>query len=128
MNPQSDIIPYKRSRFQTRLPTGRLYTLSHYWLAEIEPGLWRVGLTRFATRMLGEVVEQGFEVKEGGAVKVGQVIGWVEGFKALTDLYCVVDGAFAGGNAQLDADITRIDNCLLYTSPSPRDRQNLVCR
>ncbi|MDB5300938.1 MAG: Glycine cleavage system protein, partial [Phycisphaerales bacterium] len=45
----ADIVPYKRSRFQTRLPKGRLYTQSHFWLAETEPGLWRIGLTRFAT-------------------------------------------------------------------------------
>lgn len=110
MNPAaSDILFYKRSRFQTRLPKGRLYTPSHCWLAEVEPGVWRVGLTRFATRMLGETVEQGFEVKPGDSIRVGQTIGWIEGFKALTDLYCVVDGAFAGGNPALDADPTLID-------------------
>jgi glycine cleavage system H protein len=105
----ADIVPYKRSRFQTRLPKGRLYTQSHFWLAETEPGLWRIGLTRFATRMLGEVVEHGFEVKPGDAVNVGQTIGWVEGFKALTDVYCVANGAFAGGNPALDADTTLLD-------------------
>jgi glycine cleavage system H protein len=105
----ADIVPYKRSRFQTRLPKGRLYTQSHFWLAETEPGLWRIGLTRFATRMLGEVVEHGFEVKPGDAVKVGQTIGWVEGFKALTDVYCVANGAFAGNNPALDADTTLLD-------------------
>ena len=110
----SDIIPYKRSRFQTRLPKSRLYTLSHYWLSEMEPGLWRVGLTRFATRMLGEVVEHGFEVKEGAAIGVGQRIGWIEGFKTLTDLYCVLDGTFARGNLDLDADSTRIDKDPYY--------------
>ncbi|MDB5356925.1 MAG: gcvH, partial [Phycisphaerales bacterium] len=85
------------------------YTQSHFWLAETEPGLWRIGLTRFATRMLGEVVEHGFEVKPGDPVKVGQTIGWVEGFKALTDVYCVANGAFAGGNPDLDADTTLLD-------------------
>jgi len=104
-----ELIPYKRSRFQTRLPKNRLYTASHFWLAEQEPGLWRVGFTRFATRMLGEIVEHGFESKQGSAVKVGQVIGWVEGFKAISDLYCVGDGSFAGGNSALDADATLID-------------------
>ena len=57
--PLQDLIPYKRSRFQTRLPKNRLYTASHFWLAEVEAGLWRVGFTRFATRMLGEIVESG---------------------------------------------------------------------
>ncbi len=58
-------------------------------------GLWRVGFTKFATRMLGDFVEHAFEPKVGDPVTVGQTIGWVEGFKALTDLYCVADGTFA---------------------------------
>jgi len=41
---------------------------------------------------------------------VGQTVGWVEGFKALTDLYSVADGTFfAGGNPEIEADPTRID-------------------
>jgi glycine cleavage system H protein len=104
-----EIVSYKRSRFQTRLPVDRLYAPSHFWMREEEPGLWRVGFTRFATRMLGDLVESGFEVKDGEAVKVGQTIGWVEGFKALTDLYCVLDGTFAGGNPEADANPALID-------------------
>ena len=112
---QTRDIPYKRSRFSTRLPAERLYTPSHFWLAKLEdregdkPPLWRVGFTRFATRMLGDVVEHGFEVKVGDPISVGQTIGWVEGFKAMTDLYSVAAGHFAGGNPDLDADSTLID-------------------
>lgn len=68
-----------------------------------------MGFTRFATRMLGEVVEHGFETKVDDPIRVGQTIGWVEGFKALTDLYSVADGAFAGGNPLIDADPSLID-------------------
>ena len=100
---------YKRSRFSTRLPVDRLYTPSHFWLAEVEAGGWRVGFTKFATRMLGDLVEHGFGVKPGDKVAVGQTIGWVEGFKALTDLYCVADGEFAGTNPALEADPTLTD-------------------
>jgi glycine cleavage system H protein len=114
------VILYKRNRFQSRLPKARLYTRSHYWLEEIEPAttdrpaLYRVGFTRFATRMLGEIVEHGFETKPGEAVKVGQTLGWVEGFKALSDVYCVVDGTFEGGNPVIDADPSRIDKDPYY--------------
>lgn len=105
----TQVILYKRSRFQSRLPKNRLYAASHFWLAEQEKGLWRIGFTRFATRMLGEIVEHGFEVKPDAAVRVGQTIGWVEGFKALTDLYSVADGTFAGGNPALEQEPTLID-------------------
>lgn len=105
----SQVILYKRSRFQSRLPKNRLYTASHFWLSEQEPGVWKVGFTRFATRMLGEIVEHGFEVKPDQPVSVGQTIGWVEGFKALTDLYSVADGAFAGGNPAIEQEPSLID-------------------
>jgi glycine cleavage system H protein len=99
---------YKRSRFTTRLPTACRYTAAHMWLADEGDGVWRVGFTKFAVRMLGEVVESGFEVGAGAAVAVGQVIGWLEGFKASTDLYCAIDGAFLGGNPLLDRQAERV--------------------
>lgn len=107
--PSDSVISYKRSRFSTRLPVDRRYTPSHFWLIEIEPGMWRVGFTKFATRMLGDMVEFGFAAKAGEAITVGQAIGWVEGFKALTDIYGVVDGEFLGANPELNGDITLTD-------------------
>lgn len=103
-------VRYKRSRFSTRLPEAALYTRSHFWLAEVEPGLWRAGFTKFAVRMLGELVDHQFEVLPGGAMKVGQIIGWLEGFKAVTDLYSVLDGEFVGGNPALEGDLTLLDS------------------
>jgi glycine cleavage system H protein len=97
---------YKRSRFSCRLPPDRLYTPSHFWALKVGSGQWRVGFTKFATRMLGDLVEHGFEAKTGDTVRVGQVIGWVEGFKALTDLYCIMNGEFVGGNPALEQDST----------------------
>lgn len=104
-----EIIRYKRSRFSARLPAGRLYSQAHYWIGEAEPGLWRVGFTKFATRMLGDLVEYGFELQPGDPVQVGQAIGSVEGFKAITEVYSVVAGEFAGSNPELNSDITLID-------------------
>ncbi|HWE01487.1 MAG TPA: glycine cleavage system protein H [Tepidisphaeraceae bacterium] len=106
---QDKFVAYKRSRFSTRLPTDRLYAPSHFWMAEIEPDQWRVGFTKFATRMLGDFVEHGFDVKPGDRVEVGQEIGWVEGFKARSDIYCVMAGEFLGANPALGQDITLTD-------------------
>ena len=65
---EGNTILYKRSRFSTRLPIDRRYTAGHYWLAEEEHGVWRVGFTKFATRMLGDLVEYAFSVYAGAAV------------------------------------------------------------
>src|SRR5439155_3016675 len=73
----------------------------HFWLARIEGGRWRVGFTKFATRMLGEIVEVQWEKAAGAAVASGEIIGSIEGFKAISDIYCAADGRFAGGNPEL---------------------------
>lgn len=96
---------YKRSRFATRIPTERRYTAGHLWLLEAEPGLWRVGFTKFALRMLGDPVELDFEVEPDAPVERGQVIGWVEGFKAVSDVFAPMDGTFAGENPALVDDV-----------------------
>jgi glycine cleavage system H protein len=101
---------YRRSRFATRLPVDRLYTPAHYWLVEEDPGVWRVGLTGFATRMLGDLVEYGFSVKPGAGIAVGQTIGWLEGFKAVADLFSVARGEFLGANEALAGDITLVES------------------
>lgn len=100
---------YKRARFTTRLPTGHLYTPSHCWLKLSEPGVYRIGLTKFATRMLGDFVECDYQVRPGESISVGEAIGWIEGFKALSDIYCVADGEFLRRNEELEMAPTLVD-------------------
>lgn len=102
-------VSYRRSRFSTRLPDDRRYTAAHCWLQEQEPGVWRVGFTQFATRMLGDLVEHGFEVEPGKPVALGDTVGWIEAFKAITDLYAAGTGTFGGGNPVLETDPTVFD-------------------
>ena len=101
LNQSSTYLTYQKSRFSTRLPKNRVYTAAHFWIQEVD-GRQRVGLTKFATRMLGDLVETGFEVKSGGSVSVGEVIGWIEGLKAASDLFCVVNGSFYAENPELN--------------------------
>lgn len=108
-NTPSKLIHYQRGRFTTHLPEDYLYTPSHAWLSEREDGIWRVGVTKFATRMLGEMVDHAFETPPDAAVDCGQIVGWLEGFKAISDLYCVVDGRFLGGNAALKDRLSLVD-------------------
>ena len=110
MNPAKPAtIHYKRSHFATQLPVGYFYSPSHAWMAQHEDGLWRVGLTKFATRMLGEMVDHGFELEAGAAVEPGAIVGWIEGFKAISDLYAIAAGRFAGGNPLLKEKIAVVN-------------------
>jgi glycine cleavage system H protein len=99
---------YKRSHFVTHLPLDYLYSPSHAWIARQDEDHWRVGLTKFATRMLGEMVDHGFEIEVDAPVRSGQIIGWVEGFKAISDLFCIAEGHFAGSNLALKEKINLI--------------------
>jgi glycine cleavage system H protein len=95
---------YKRSTFVTHLPKEALYSPSHYWLVNEGDGVWRVGFTKFATRMLGELVDHQFEKQPGASLESGEIVGSVEGFKAISDLYSPVQGTFLGGNPGLSVD------------------------
>lgn len=100
---------YKRSHFVTQLPVDYLYGPSHCWIARPEGELRRVGFTKFAVRMLGEMVDHGFEIEPGAPVQPGQVLGWIEGFKAISDLFCVAEGTFAGANPLLREKINVVN-------------------
>ena len=100
---------YKRSRFVTHLPVDYLYSPSHGWIARQEDDLWRVGFTKFAVRMLGDMVDNGFETGLDAPVQPGQIVGWIEGFKAISDLFCIAEGTFAGVNPLLKERITVVN-------------------
>lgn len=108
--PAPDELYYRQLLFRTRLLGDRLYTASHFWIQQQDPGVWRVGLTKFASRMLGDVVEIAFECGEGQNVCIGDCIGWFEGFKARSDLYSVAGGVFVGSNPLLVDRIAVIDD------------------
>jgi glycine cleavage system H protein len=100
----SNSLLYKRSLFVTRLPLDRLYTASHCWLYGHAAG-WRVGLTKFGARLLGELVDYSFEgLQSGDLISAGQVIGWIEGLKAVSDLSSAISGKLVGINPLLAQD------------------------
>jgi glycine cleavage system H protein len=92
---------YKRSNFVTHLPIDRLFSPSHVWLADEGNSVWRIGFTKFATRMLGEIVDHQWAKSPGAPVRCGEIIGSIEGFKAISDVYCVASGTFVEGNPAL---------------------------
>lgn len=103
-----DLIRFKRNRFVARFPRQYRYSLAHFWLAEEEPGEWRIGLTHFATRMLGEIVEFDVEKPVGSDLETGSVIGWIEGMKAVTDLFSVASGEYLGLNPAALDDVEKV--------------------
>lgn len=94
---------YKRATFVTHLPTEHLYTHSHNWLSRIStaPDYWQVGYTKFALRMLGEIVDVQLERKEGELIEPGDLVGTIEGFKAISDIFSIGQGRYIRSNPNL---------------------------
>ena len=101
---------YKQSHFVTYLPVDYRYTRSHFWAERRAGDRLRLGFTKFATRMLGEMVDHKFEMEVDALVRPGQVLGWIEGFKAISDVICVGQGTLAGGNPALKENIALISD------------------
>ena len=104
--PRDQSVYYRRSRFTTHLPRDRRYSAAHYWLREESAGVWRVGLTRFATRMLGDIVEFEFSVTPGTSIGLGDEIGSIEGLKAVTSVFAAGSGRFLAEGTSLRQDVT----------------------
>src|SRR6185436_8242990 len=68
------------------------------------------GLTKFATRMLGDVVEFDFGITPGTSVGLGDEIGSIEGLKAVASVFAVGSGRFLGEGAPLRGDVTLIES------------------
>jgi len=122
-----ETVRFRHAHFSARFPVDCLYTPSHYWMRPADglagpaatgaaggasERLWHVGFTKFATRMLGELVEMVLEVQPGQTVAGGARLGTVEGFKAVSDLFCVIDGTFSAANPALTAEA-----CLTHSDP-----------
>jgi glycine cleavage system H protein len=58
--------------------------------------------------MLGEIVDVQFEKKPEDSVTSGEIIGSIEGFKAISDIYSIADGRFVERNPALDGNIEKI--------------------
>jgi glycine cleavage system H protein len=123
-----ETVRFRHAHFSARFPADCLYAPSHFWMRPADggpiddagtldargdtPRLWHVGFTKFATRMLGELVEMVLEVKPGQTVAGGERLGTVEGFKAVSELFCVVDGTLQSANPALTAEA-----CLTHSDP-----------
>jgi len=86
------------------IPSDLYYTEEHEYLKPAdEDGVFFVGVTDYAQGELGDVVF--VELPEPGVrLKQMEVFGTIEAVKAVSDLYCPVEGEVLEVNAGLDDD------------------------
>ena len=92
------------------IPSDLRYTEEHEYLKPAgDDGVYFVGITEYAQGELGDVVF--VELPESGAsFNRMEVFGTIEAVKAVSDLYCPVDGAIVEVNAALDDDPSLVNS------------------
>ena len=92
------------------IPSDLTYTEEHEYLKPTdEAGVYIVGVTDYAQGELGDVVF--VELPDGGAsFNRMDVFGTIEAVKAVSDLYCPVQGEIVGVNAALDDDPSLVNS------------------
>ena len=92
------------------IPSDLRYTEEHEYLkAAGDDGVYFVGITEYAQGELGDVVF--VELPESGSsFNRMEVFGTIEAVKAVSDLYCPVDGTIVEVNAALDDDPSLVNS------------------
>lgn len=83
-----------------KLPEELAYTPEHEWLAELEDGRLKIGITDFAQDALGDVVYVDLP-ETGKAVEAGAVVAEVESTKSVSEIYAPIAGTIADTNEAL---------------------------
>ena len=95
------------------------YLASHEWGRIDEEGILTVGISNHAQDLLGDIVF--VELPDiGKELDAEEESAIVESVKAASDVYTPLSGEVIEINEKL---FDEPEICLLYTSPSPRDRQ-----
>ena len=89
-------------------PSDLRYTRDHEWVRP-NGNQWRVGITKFATEQLGEVVFVELP-KVGTAFSKGDAIGSIESVKAVSEIYAPVSGKVTAVNNALETEPESIND------------------
>ena len=94
----------------SEVPDGLRYSEEHeYVMSTDESGVYRVGITDYAQGELGDVVYVELPTV-GESFEKTATFGTIEAVKAVSDLYCPVDGEIVAVNASLDDDPSVINS------------------
>jgi len=94
----------------SKFPDGLRYTEEHeYLMATGESGVYLVGITDYAQGELGDVVYVELPAV-GESFEKKATFGTIEAVKAVSDLYCPVDGEIVAVNASLDEDPSSVNS------------------
>lgn len=82
------------------VPEELHYTADHEWIAELEDGRLKIGITDFAQDALGDVVYVDLP-EPGRSVEAGATVAEVESTKSVSEIYAPVSGTIVDINEAL---------------------------
>lgn len=85
------------------------FTELHQWVEEIQPGIFKIGLSSFAVKELGEVVFIDFLKNCGDSVKSGDPLAEVESLKSVNYFQAPFDAEIKEVNSQLQNDVSLVN-------------------
>lgn len=85
------------------------FTELHQWVEEIQPGVFKVGLSSFAIKELGEVVFIDFLKACGDSVKSGEPMAEVESLKSVNYFQAPFDAQIKEINSSLQNDVSAVN-------------------
>ena len=94
---------------EARFPVDRRYGKNHMWAQPLGDGVFRIGLTAYAVRLLQDVYFLDLSVDSGSQLAAKQEIGAIESKKAESSLYTPISGTVTGLNEDLMQDPTPIN-------------------
>lgn len=85
------------------------FTKLHQWVDQVQPGIFKIGLSTFAIKELGEVVYIDFLKNCGEAVKSEEPLAEVESLKSVNYFQLPFDAKIKEVNLQLQDDCTLVN-------------------
>lgn len=94
----------------SEIPSDLLYSEEHEYLKPTdEEGVYTVGITDYAQGELGDVVYVELP-NRGSSFSKMDVFGTIEAVKAVSDLYCPLQGEIVGVNEALEDDPSLVNS------------------
>jgi glycine cleavage system H protein len=94
----------------SEIPSDLLYSEEHEYLKPTdEEGVYTVGITDYAQGELGDVVYIELP-NRGSSFNKMDVFGTIEAVKAVSDLYCPIQGEIVGVNEALEDDPSLVNS------------------
>ena len=85
------------------------FTKLHQWVDEVEPGIFRIGLSSFAIKELGEVVYIDFLKNPGETVENAEPLAEIESLKSVNYFQSPFVGEIMEVNVSLQKDTSTVN-------------------